>query len=132
LRGCKSKDKRFHFRRRPLFNSRHHKIRPMPLARRPLPSFNQGGPKETGGATPGFPGLTMGGYLMAHAGSDPVHQSSSAPRVRPAVKLGHRIAVHNASHDRASHAEAKGVVDRWNEQLAAGREMLWPPTIVRR
>jgi hypothetical protein len=31
--------------------------------------------------------------------------------------------------DRAARAEAKGVVDRWNEQLAAGREMLWSPTI---
>jgi hypothetical protein len=31
--------------------------------------------------------------------------------------------------DRATRAEAKGVVDRWNEQLAAGREMLWSPTI---
>jgi hypothetical protein len=26
-------------------------------------------------------------------------------------------------------AEAKAVVDRWNEQLAAGRDMLWSPTI---
>jgi hypothetical protein len=31
--------------------------------------------------------------------------------------------------DSAARAEAKGVVDRWNEQLAAGREMLWSPTI---
>jgi hypothetical protein len=31
--------------------------------------------------------------------------------------------------DRAARAEAKGVIDRWNEQLAAGREMLWSPTI---
>jgi hypothetical protein len=31
--------------------------------------------------------------------------------------------------DRVARAEAKGVVDRWNEQLAAGREMLWSPTI---
>jgi Family of unknown function (DUF6494) len=26
-------------------------------------------------------------------------------------------------------AEAKGVVERWNEQLAANRDMLWSPTI---
>jgi hypothetical protein len=26
-------------------------------------------------------------------------------------------------------AEAKGVVERWNEQLAASRDMLWSPTI---
>jgi hypothetical protein len=26
-------------------------------------------------------------------------------------------------------AEAKAVIDRWNEQLAAGRDMLWSPTI---
>jgi len=25
--------------------------------------------------------------------------------------------------------EAKAVVERWNEQLAAGRDMLWSPTI---
>jgi hypothetical protein len=31
--------------------------------------------------------------------------------------------------DGAARAEAKGVIDRWNEQLAAGREMLWSPTI---
>jgi hypothetical protein len=31
--------------------------------------------------------------------------------------------------DRAARADAKAVVDRWNEQLAAGRDMLWPPTI---
>jgi hypothetical protein len=31
--------------------------------------------------------------------------------------------------DSAARAEAKGVIDRWNEQLAAGREMLWSPTI---
>jgi hypothetical protein len=31
--------------------------------------------------------------------------------------------------DAVARAEAKAVVDRWNEQLAAGREMLWSPTI---
>jgi hypothetical protein len=31
--------------------------------------------------------------------------------------------------DKAARAEAKAVVDRWNEQLASGREMLWSPTI---
>jgi hypothetical protein len=31
--------------------------------------------------------------------------------------------------DKAARAEAKAVVDRWNEQLAAGRDMLWSPTI---
>src|SRR5271168_1148989 len=31
--------------------------------------------------------------------------------------------------DVAMRAEAKGVIDRWNEQLAAGRDMLWSPTI---
>ena len=30
---------------------------------------------------------------------------------------------------KASRADAKAVVDRWNEQLAAGRDMLWSPTI---
>jgi hypothetical protein len=29
----------------------------------------------------------------------------------------------------AARAEAKGVVERWNEQLAASRDMLWSPTI---
>jgi hypothetical protein len=31
--------------------------------------------------------------------------------------------------DAAARAAAKGVVERWNEQLAASREMLWSPTI---
>jgi hypothetical protein len=31
--------------------------------------------------------------------------------------------------DAAVRAEAKGVIDRWNEQLAAGRDMLWSPRI---
>jgi hypothetical protein len=31
--------------------------------------------------------------------------------------------------DAAMRAEAEGVIDRWNEQLAAGRDMLWSPTI---
>jgi hypothetical protein len=29
----------------------------------------------------------------------------------------------------AARAEAKAVIERWNEQLAAGRDMLWSPTI---
>jgi hypothetical protein len=31
--------------------------------------------------------------------------------------------------DAAARAEAKGVVDRWNEQLVASRDILWSPTI---
>jgi hypothetical protein len=31
--------------------------------------------------------------------------------------------------DSTARAEAKAVIDRWNEQLAAGRDMLWSPTI---
>jgi hypothetical protein len=31
--------------------------------------------------------------------------------------------------DKAARAEAKAVVDRWNEQLAVGRDMMWSPTI---
>jgi hypothetical protein len=31
--------------------------------------------------------------------------------------------------DAAARAEAKGVVERWNEQLAVSRDMLWSPTI---
>jgi hypothetical protein len=31
--------------------------------------------------------------------------------------------------DATARAEAKAVIERWNEQLAAGREMLWSPTI---
>ena len=34
-----------------------------------------------------------------------------------------------AADDRATRADSKAVVDRWNEQLAAGRDMLWSPTI---
>jgi hypothetical protein len=31
--------------------------------------------------------------------------------------------------DKAAHAEAEAVVQRWNDQLALGRDMLWSPTI---
>jgi hypothetical protein len=31
--------------------------------------------------------------------------------------------------DAVARAEAKGVVERWNEQLASGPDMLWSPTI---
>jgi hypothetical protein len=31
--------------------------------------------------------------------------------------------------DKAARAEAMALIDRWNEQLAAGRDMLWSPTI---
>jgi hypothetical protein len=31
--------------------------------------------------------------------------------------------------DAAARTEAKAVVERWNEQLAASRDMLWSPTI---
>jgi hypothetical protein len=31
--------------------------------------------------------------------------------------------------DAAARAEAKAVIERWNEQLVASRDMLWSPTI---
>jgi hypothetical protein len=31
--------------------------------------------------------------------------------------------------DRAARAEAEAVIQRWNDQLSRGREMLWSPTI---
>jgi hypothetical protein len=31
--------------------------------------------------------------------------------------------------DAAARAEAKAVIERWNEQLSASRDMLWSPTI---
>jgi hypothetical protein len=44
------------------------------------------------------------------------------PDIKASVKRG--------ADDKASRrADAKAVVDRWNEQLAAGRDMLWSPTI---
>jgi hypothetical protein len=56
-----------------------------PAARR-----RQGGLKEGNrGSDPRLLGLTMGGYLIAHSGSDPVDQRSSAPRVRPMRNLRH-------------------------------------------
>jgi hypothetical protein len=41
------------------------------------------------------------------------------------IKAG---AVRNAV-DKAARAGAEGVVQRWNDQLALGRDMLWSPTI---
>jgi hypothetical protein len=34
-----------------------------------------------------------------------------------------------AAEDGAARAEAEAVIQRWNEQLAAGRDTLWSPTI---
>ena len=48
----------------------------------------RGGIKEgSRGSDPRLLGLTMGGYLIALSGSDPVDQRSTAPRVRPIPKL---------------------------------------------
>jgi hypothetical protein len=41
------------------------------------------------------------------------------------IKVGAR----RHAADKAARAEAKAVVERWNEQLAASRDMLWSPTI---
>jgi hypothetical protein len=41
------------------------------------------------------------------------------------IKAGAR----QAAVDRAARAEAQAVVQRWNDQLARGRDMLWSPTI---
>jgi hypothetical protein len=41
------------------------------------------------------------------------------------IKVG---AKHRAA-DKAARAEAQAVIERWNEQLAASRDMLWSPTI---
>src|SRR5215475_3059109 len=40
-----------------------------------------------------------------------------------------KVSAKRGADERAAHADAKAVVDRWNEQLAAGRDMLWSPTI---
>jgi hypothetical protein len=32
-----------------------------------------------------------------------------------------------SGRDAAARAEAKAVIERWNEQLAASRDMLWSP-----
>jgi len=41
------------------------------------------------------------------------------------IKVGAR----RHAADKAARAEAQAVVDHWNEQLAASRDMLWSPTI---
>jgi hypothetical protein len=43
--------------------------------------------------------------------------------------LDMRAGLKRDAADRAARADAKAVVHRWNEQLTAGREMLWSPTI---
>jgi hypothetical protein len=35
----------------------------------------------------------------------------------------------SSTADRAARAEAEAVIQRWNDQLSHGREMLWSPTI---
>jgi hypothetical protein len=41
------------------------------------------------------------------------------------IKLG----ANATPSDQTARAEAKALIDRWNEQLASGRDMLWSPTI---
>jgi hypothetical protein len=55
----------------------------------------------------------MGGLFVAHAGSDPVHQRSSAPRVRPFLTLGHLAGGHNA---------VRGAICRVDVAVAGERE----------
>ena len=43
--------------------------------------------------------------------------------------LDTKASANRAAADKASSAEAKAAVDRWNAQLAAGRDILWSPTI---
>jgi hypothetical protein len=58
----------------------------------------------------------------------------STPRMLPSMGVRTRgldIAV-NAKRqvaDAAARAEAKAVIERWNEQPATSRDMLWSPTI---
>jgi hypothetical protein len=40
-----------------------------------------------------------------------------------------KISAKQAAADRAARAEAEAVVQRWNDQRARGRDMLWSPTI---
>jgi hypothetical protein len=40
-----------------------------------------------------------------------------------------KASANRAAADRATLADAKAAVDRWNAQIAAGRDMLWSPTI---
>ena len=61
-----------------------------------LDALNPTRHKGNRGSDPRLLGLTMGGLFVAHAGSDPVHQRSSAPRVRPFLTLGHLAGGHNA------------------------------------
>jgi hypothetical protein len=58
------------------------------------------------GSDPRLLGLTMGGYLIAHSGSDPVDQRSSAPRVRPMRNLRH---LHQSRQNSLNRFGAKAV-----------------------
>jgi hypothetical protein len=40
-----------------------------------------------------------------------------------------KVGAKQRAADKAVRVEAKAVVDRWNEQLAARRDMLWSPTM---
>jgi hypothetical protein len=59
---------------------------------------------------------------------DRTHSAVSAPvsRAPPRSLALPRFAAEVA--DAAARAEAKAVIDRWNEQLLASRDMLWSPT----
>jgi hypothetical protein len=73
--------------------------------------------------------VQIAGIAGTAQGANPrwhVYRMAMAP---PHRGLDISINAKRQAADGSARAEAKGVVDRWNEQLAAGREMLWSPTI---
>ena len=54
---------------------------------------------------------------------------STARRQRPHYQSPSPATSKRGADDKTLRADAKAVVGRWNEQLAAGRDMLWSPTI---
>ena len=77
-----------------------------------------------------------GSRKTAGGAIDPVppQKEGSQGRVRAIMRvqtpgLDIKASTNRAAADKASSAEAKAAVDRWNAQLAAGRDILWSPTI---
>jgi hypothetical protein len=97
-------------------------------------------PSKTGGAGLGCPtagAFARGSRLTArhHPSDAATHRGRHTKASEGAVMgvrtrgLDMKAGFKRDATDKAARAEAEAVVQRWNDQLALGRDMLWSPTI---
>jgi hypothetical protein len=92
-------------------------------------------PDHTFGSKPAYP---LSSRMSAFARCGHLVHCSSRRRAWPPIDLKTALRTREldiaagakrAAADTAARAEAEAVIQRWNDQLAVGRDMLWSPTI---